>query len=38
MAPRQLERWPVTIAFILDPDGYSIELVQMHQDNRTGAR
>jgi len=27
----------VTMAFILDPDGYSIELVQTHQDNRTGA-
>ena len=37
MAPQKLERWPVTVAFILDPDGYSIELVQMHQDNRTGA-
>jgi lactoylglutathione lyase len=26
--PRKLDRWPVTIAFILDPDGYNIELVQ----------
>lgn len=37
MAPQKLERWPVTVAFILDPDGYSVELVQMHKDNRTGA-
>lgn len=32
MAPERLERWPVTVAFILDPDGYSIELVQRHPD------
>jgi lactoylglutathione lyase len=31
MAPERLERWPVTVAFILDPDGYSIELVQRHE-------
>jgi lactoylglutathione lyase len=37
MAPQKLDRWPVTVAFILDPDGYSIELVQMHRDTRTGA-
>ena len=36
-APQKLDRWPVTVAFILDPDGYSIELVQTHQDTRTGA-
>ena len=36
-APQRLDRWPVTMAFILDPDGYSVELVQTHQDNRTGA-
>jgi lactoylglutathione lyase len=28
MAPTRLERWPVTVAFIEDPDGYRIELVQ----------
>jgi lactoylglutathione lyase len=28
MAPQQLERWPVTVAFINDPDGYNIELIQ----------
>ncbi len=31
MLPQRLERWPVTIAFILDPDGYSIELLQRHE-------
>ena len=25
-----LDRWPVTVAFINDPDGYSIELIQYH--------
>ncbi len=28
MEPKKLDRWPVTIAFILDPDGYNIEMVQ----------
>ena len=32
MAPERLERWPVTVAFIVDPDGYSIELMQHHRD------
>ena len=27
-APTKLDQWPVTIAFIIDPDGYNIELVQ----------
>lgn len=27
-APQRLERWPVTVAFVSDPDGYQIELVQ----------
>jgi lactoylglutathione lyase len=26
--PQDLDRWPVTIAFLEDPDGYQIELVQ----------
>jgi catechol 2,3-dioxygenase-like lactoylglutathione lyase family enzyme len=26
--PQGLERWPVTIAFVGDPDGYEVELVQ----------
>ena len=32
MAPERLDRWPVTVAFIIDPDGYSIELIQYHHD------
>jgi lactoylglutathione lyase len=31
MTPKRLDRWPVTVGFILDPDGYSVELVQMHK-------
>ena len=26
--PARLERWPVTIGFIRDPDGYLVELVE----------
>jgi lactoylglutathione lyase len=32
MAPERLDRWPVTVAFIVDPDGYSIELLQNHPE------
>lgn len=28
--PEKLERWPVTVAFVADPDGYQVELVQRH--------
>jgi lactoylglutathione lyase len=28
MEPTRLDRWPVIIAFIEDPDGYTIELVE----------
>ena len=28
MEPQRLDRWPVTIAFVADPDGYQVELVQ----------
>jgi lactoylglutathione lyase len=28
MVPQRLERWPVIVGFINDPDGYSIELLQ----------
>lgn len=28
MEPERLERWPVTVGFVEDPDGYSIELIQ----------
>jgi lactoylglutathione lyase len=31
MAPTRLDRWPVTVAFVNDPDGYSIELIQRHE-------
>jgi lactoylglutathione lyase len=37
MAPTKLDRWPVTVAFVTDPDGYTVELVQMHEDHRKGA-
>ena len=30
MDPMKLDRWPVTISFLTDPDGYSIELVERH--------
>jgi len=30
--PMRLEQWPVTVAFIRDPDGYHIELVETHAD------
>ena len=32
MEPTKLDRWPVTVGFILDPDGYGIELIQQHDD------
>jgi lactoylglutathione lyase len=32
MEPQRLDRWPVTVAFILDPDDYSVELVQRHEE------
>jgi lactoylglutathione lyase len=28
MEPARLDRWPVIVGFINDPDGYSIELIQ----------
>lgn len=30
MAPARLDRWPVTVAFLGDPDGYQVELVERH--------
>ncbi len=36
--PQQLDRWPVTIAFIKDPDGYLIEFVQNHEGRRPALR
>jgi lactoylglutathione lyase len=32
MEPTRLERWQVTVAFVDDPDGYNIELIQYHRD------
>ncbi len=36
--PQQLDRWPVTVAFIKDPDGYLIELLQNHEGRRPSLR
>lgn len=30
--PRQLARWPYTVAYLADPDGYTVELVQNDGD------
>jgi lactoylglutathione lyase len=30
MTPTRLDRWPVTVAFVNDPDGYNIELIEYH--------
>jgi len=34
--PHKLDRWPVTMAYIEDPDGYLVELVQRHEQARPG--
>ena len=31
-APARLERWPVTAAFVKDPDGYQVEILEYHAD------
>lgn len=36
MDPLQPERWPVTISFLADPDGYQVELVERHSASRSG--
>jgi lactoylglutathione lyase len=36
--PRQLDRWPVTVAFVEDPDGYLLELLQNHEGRRPSLR
>jgi hypothetical protein len=28
MKPERLERWPVIVGFISDPDGYLIEIIE----------
>ena len=32
MDPLQPDRWPVTISFLADPDGYQVELVERHPE------
>jgi lactoylglutathione lyase len=31
--PIEPDRWPVTISFVADPDGYQVEIVERHQDS-----
>ncbi len=35
-APARLDRWPVTVAFVKDPDGYLLELIEYHEDTPAG--
>jgi lactoylglutathione lyase len=35
-APARLERWPVTVAFVKDLDGYLLELIEYHQGTPAG--
>ena len=37
MEPELLDRWAVTVAFVLDPAGYSIELMQRDGEDPPGA-
>jgi hypothetical protein len=34
--PRRTDRWPVTIAFARDPDGYLLEFVEYHEGTNSG--
>ncbi len=34
--PARLDRWPVTVAFIKDYDGYLIELIEHHEGTAPG--
>jgi len=36
MAPTKLERWPVTMAYIKDHDGYLLEFVEAHEGTQPG--
>ena len=36
--PTELDRWPVTVAFIKDFDGYLIELLENHEGARPSLR
>jgi lactoylglutathione lyase len=38
MEPQVLEEWNVTVAFITDPDGYAVEIVQSHASDTAGAK
>jgi lactoylglutathione lyase len=38
MEPQRLDRWPVTVAFIEDPDGYVIELIEYNEGHAPGSR
>ena len=31
-APVRLDAWPVTAAFIIDPDGYQVEILEHHAE------
>jgi lactoylglutathione lyase len=35
-APSRLERWPVTMAYIKDFDGYLVELIEYHEGTPAG--
>lgn len=34
--PARLDRWPVTVAFVKDPDGYLLELIEYHEGTQPG--
>ena len=34
--PARLDRWPVTIAFVKDLDGYLLELIEYHEGTPAG--
>lgn len=36
MEPQQLDRWPVTVAFVKDYDGYLLEFVEYHEGTQPG--
>jgi lactoylglutathione lyase len=36
MAPARLDRWPVTMAYIKNADGYLVELVEYHEGTQPG--
>jgi lactoylglutathione lyase len=36
--PQDLDRWPVTVAFVKDPDGYLVEIIQNHEGRRPSLR